>query len=99
MRILGVWFGSNVGNQNWDSRLQNLELSLNLWKGRSLSLIGRVLIVKTLALPKLDYVARVLEVPSEVVRQVVSLIWSFVWGEKIELIKRGTCLTKIDDGG
>jgi len=99
MKILGVWFGRNVGNVNWDGRIQKLEQALNLWKGRALSLKGRVLIVKTVALSKLDYVATVLEVPSAVVKQVVTLIWKFVWGGKIELVKRGTCMNHVREGG
>jgi len=99
MRVLGVWFGENVYYDNWRSRVDKLETVLNLWKSRALSIWGRVLIVKTFALSKLDYIARILLVPNEIVTAVNKLIWNFVWRGKNELICRATCLLPRDQGG
>lgn len=46
MKILGIWFGNgstNVEHNNWLPCLSKLENNLNLWKSRSLSLIGKSL--------------------------------------------------------
>lgn len=99
MKILGVWFGDNVRDENWVLKLQKLKGVLDRWKGRALSLKGRVLVVKVVGLTKLDHLARVLSVPRDVVREVNKLIWGFVWGGRVELIKRGTCLLPQGMGG
>jgi len=99
MKVLGVWFGDNVEDENWVAKCEKLKKVLDRWKGRSLSLRGKVLIVKVLGLSKLDYVARMLSVPSWVVAKVNSLVFSFVWNGKVELIKRETCLLPWLSGG
>ena len=49
MKILGVVFGIvDVNRDNWEPRLSKLDKSLSLWKSRSLSLIGKVLILNIL---------------------------------------------------
>ena len=81
MKILGVFFGPNV----------ELESHLNLWKRRSLSLVGRALLVNALGLSKLNYLATVLIVPDWVKHKVNSLIWPFLWRKKFEPVSRQIC--------
>ena len=60
MKILGVFFGENTEQDNWMPKLKKLQLHLNLWKRRFLSLVGRALLVNALGLIKLNYLASVL---------------------------------------
>lgn len=56
MKIFGVVFGSgltDVSVDDWEPRLVRLEKSLNLWKSRSLSLVGKSLIIKMVGISKL----------------------------------------------
>ena len=79
MKILGVTFGTvNVEQDNWQSKLNKLEKSLNLWSSRSLSLLGKSLIVNILGLSKLLYLAKVLLMPSWVLSRVNHLVWPFI---------------------
>ena len=58
------FFGSDpVEQDNWQPRINKLEKSLNLWKSRSLSLIGKSLIINVLAMSKFFYLAKVLTPP------------------------------------
>ena len=50
MKILGVVFGHETESDNWQPRLEKLENHLNLWKSRSLSLVGRSLTINTLGI-------------------------------------------------
>ena len=50
MKCLGVFFGENVEQDNWLPKLKKLESHLNLWKRRSLSLVGKALLVNALGL-------------------------------------------------
>lgn len=79
MKILGVFFGSVcVDSDNWQSKINKLEKLLNLWKSRSLSLIGKSLIVNVLGLSKFLYLAKVVTPPDWVFHRVNQLIWPFL---------------------
>ena len=43
----------NVDQDNWQTRLEKLESKLNSWKPRSLSFVGKALIVNVLGASKL----------------------------------------------
>ena len=65
---------------NWQPKIKKLEKSLNLWRSRSISLLGKALIINTLGLSKLVYLAKVLILPDWVLTRVNALIWPFIWG-------------------
>ena len=100
MKVLGVVFGTvSFEEDNWEPKIKKLEKSLNLWRSRSLSLLGKALIINTLGLSKLVYLAKVLILPDWVLTRVNALIWPFIWGCKMETVSRNTCYLKILDGG
>ena len=61
MKILGVVFGQDTETDNWRPKLEKLEKHLNLWKSRSLSLVGKSLIINVLGISKLLYLSAVWE--------------------------------------
>lgn len=102
MKILGVVFGSgvvDVTSDNWQPRLVKLEKSLNLWKSRSLSLVGKSLILNVLGISKLIYVSQVLIPPQWVIDRLNRLIWPFLWGSSIETVGRHSLFCHLKDGG
>ena len=99
---LGIAFPYNilVGNKiNFDERLAKLKNVLNIWSSRHLTILGRIPIVKNLALAKLVYSCSVLNVPAEFVKEVNSSIFSFIWNFKPDKIKRKTLIGPICNGG
>ena len=52
IKILGVFFGEKVEQDNWEPKLKKLESHLILWKRRSLPLVRRALLINTLGLSK-----------------------------------------------
>ena len=100
MKILGVAFGMvDTEQDNWQSKLNKLDKSLNLWKSRSLSLLGKALVVNVLGLIKLIYLASVLVSLALVLSRVNRLIWPFIWNSRMETVSRNTCLVKTQSGG
>ena len=87
VKILGVVFGQTTESENWRPKLKKLENHLNLWKSRSLSFVGKSLIVNSLGISKLLYLATILPIPKWVVSEVNNLIWPFLWGSHIFLLK------------
>ena len=100
MKILGVFFGTvSVDQDNWEPRLSKLDKCLCLWKARSLSYIGKALILNVLGLSKLMFVSRILEPPKWVLSKVNSLLWPFLWGSRVETVARKHIVCSVTDGG
>ena len=100
MNVLGVVFGTVPTEiDNWQPRLNKLEGSLDLWKSRSLSFVGKSLLINVLALSKLLYLGRFLIMPAWVLARVNQLIWPFLWGSRCETVSRNTCFLHQSAGG
>ena len=100
MKVLGVFFGTiPVEQDNWMPKINKLEKALNLWRSRSLSLLGKALIINVLGFSKLLYLAKVLLVPPWVFARISSIVWPFLWGCKMETVSRNTCYLKVRNGG
>lgn len=100
MKILGVVFGTiPVDQDNWQPKISKLEKVLNLWKARPLSLIGKSMIINTLGLSKIFYLAKVIIIPRWVLSRINQLVWPFLWGSKIETVSRHTCYLPVSTGG
>ena len=91
MKVLGVFFGTvPVELDNWMPKINKLEKALNLWKAKSLSLLGKGLVINTLGFSKLLYLARVLLVPPWVFARLNAIVWPFLWGCRMETVARNT---------
>ena len=88
-----------VDHENWLPRLSKLENNLNLWKTRSLSMIGKTLIINVLGASKFWFLAKVLPIPEWVVFRFKKLIFHFLWGSKIETVSHATLSTPLLEGG
>ena len=99
MKILGVVFGEWTEQDNWQPKLTKLEKHLNWWKSRSLSFIGKSLIINAIGLSKLTSLATVLTVPKWVVGKINDLVWSFLWGSRIQTVSRQSCFQPAVRGG
>jgi len=68
---LGIFFSYNTEHANklnFEEKINNLVKTLNGWKRRKLTLLGRINIVKTLGLSKLIYNASVLSISKHLVK-------------------------------
>ena len=88
---LGIHFSNSekVSDKlNFYEKLDVLEKTLNNWKRRKLTLLGKVNIVKSVGLSKLIYNASVLPVPKNFCDQVNKNTFNFIWDNKIAKIKK-----------
>ena len=82
IRILGIYFTYNkILNKllNFDRIANNLKNVLNTWRGRTLSLYGKTVILKTLAIPKLMYVCGMIEIPAGFIVEIKRILCNFLW--------------------
>ena len=100
LRVLGVDFlPEGAARHNWASRIAKLGQRLGCWKERRLSLSGKVLVLKADALPSLLYLDRVFPLPLRMRRELVRLVFGFVWGGRYPYVSRLDMYRPVSEGG
>ena len=101
IKILGIYFGYDEKQRNelnFRQTLKSIKKSLHMWKWRNLSILGKIQIIKTFAIPKLMFRASVIPVPKDLVKEVNSIFYTFIWNGK-DKVKRCALISDIDQGG
>ena len=100
IRISGVHFlyiktkqdeNKVIGNKN-----KNSECSKTMWRVRSLTLEGKIIVFKTLAISKIVYLSIMIKIPAEIIVELEKLQKRFIWPSKSK-IKNETISS--EDGG
>ena len=101
IKILGIFFTYDQLKSkelNFDSTLKSIRKSLNCWQWRNLTLIGKIQLVKTFAMPKFMYRASLISFDKDIIKSINSVIFNFVWRGK-DKIKRLALISEYEDGG
>ena len=102
VKILGIYFSYDENKNkylNFDLKIQKLQTKLDSWKARNLTLFGKVLIIKSLGLSQLLYAASNVNVPNEIIHTIKAKLFSFLWNNKKDKIKRESIYQDYDRGG
>ena len=70
MKITGVHFWYNEANQdekNFLETITKIQNVLRIWRMRSLTLEGKIIVFKTLAISKIVYLSTMIKVPTEII--------------------------------
>ena len=98
---LGIPVGKNAEfciKKNWYDKIAALQNTLAQWKKRNLTLFGKVLIIKALALSKLIFSAQNTAMPNDIIKITNSILYNFLWNNT-ERIKRKILTGPYSDGG
>ena len=98
---MGIYIGHKTDEcfkLNWLKKLESIEMTLNHWKRRNLSLFGKVQVIKQFALSKIVFPATILCVPEVVKKQLKKLVFLYLWGKR-DKVKRSTIINNINRGG
>ena len=102
VKALGVNFSSttplNEVHQNWDSKVDKINNIIKVWKMRNLTMVGKILITKSLLSSQLTYISSVLTLPEHVIKDINKTLFQFVWGGS-EKVKRKTIINSYECGG
>ena len=101
MKILGIYFtyNSRLKNElNFDATLKSLKKTLNNWQWRNLTVLGKIQIIKTFAMPKLLFRASVLTFDKDFLKKLNTALFNFLWKGK-DKIKRLALVSDYSDGG
>ena len=84
---------------NFFSKIRKMKTKLNLWKTRDLTLFGKSVLAKMLGASQLMYTASLMTVPDAVTRAAQSLLFSFLWKNRKDKIKRNVVCQPLENGG
>ena len=99
--ILGVYFNYHTATRkklNFDSIFKSIQKTLSMWRWRGLTLLGRIQIVKTFAIPKFMSKASLISISDDLIKKVNTLLYGFIWKGN-DKIKRTALINDIDKGG
>ena len=102
VKALGVYFGHDVKKKiqtNWEDKISQVEKCLKVWDKRNLTLIGRIMIVKMLAVSKFTFLSSVIECTESYVKAINKMLFSFIWNGKRDKVKRDTMIGGKLEGG
>ena len=102
-KTLGITFSNDITinlEKNILPKLQEFKNVLKQWHHRKLTLLGKVTVLKTFALPKLIYPLSVLEnPPNYILDDINKTIFEYLWDKKPDKIKRKNVILSIENGG
>ena len=101
MKVTGITICHDPDRQsklNFDPIIEKTTKMLNAWKGRNLSIFGKVVAVKAHALSFMQFASSVIAVPEWVIKKMNKIIYSFVWGGP-DKVKRVNAALKVEEGG
>ena len=102
IKVLGVHYSYDTNvyqSKNFTAVIEKIEKVLNIWKSRSLTLLGKIVIFKTLGISKIVYISQMSSVPDRILAQLEIVHKEFIWGGKKSKIKHSTLISDYSCGG
>ena len=89
----------NMPAVNFEKIINKARAILKLWKQRILTPLGRITILKTLILPLFNHLFMSIPTPEKTLKEITTMFFGYLWGEKPDKIKRTTICADYTDGG
>ena len=99
MGVFGSYDTDFVEKLNSLDNLKPLNDVIRAWEPRGLSLAGKILVFKTLAVSKLLYVCTFKYPSTQIIESLNSIQKKFIWSKKQPKIKHSTLIADYKDGG
>lgn len=103
VKTLGILFLNNEAKMvelNLETRMKEMKTVLQKWKRRNLTLLGKVTVIKMLALPILTYPLINLPDPTaNTIKSINTELFAFLWNNKPDKIARKVVIQNIEKGG
>ena len=102
IRVLGVHFSYDIKvytDRNFLDCIKKIQSVVKVWNMRFLSIYGKIVIFKTLALSKIVYIGCMSNVPEEIIKFLEQIHKDFIWDKKRPNIKHSTLIADYSKGG
>ena len=99
---LGVWFSpleENAFYINFSEKIERIKNILNSWSARRLTLLGKITIIKSLAVSQIVHVLPSLPTHQGALKEINILLYDFLWNSKGDKIKRTEMINDYDKAG
>lgn len=102
-KLLGINFSlcmETMIDINFKQKIIDISKLLKSWQHRKLTLLGKITVIKSLALPKIIHLLTSLpNLKVTMLNEINKLFYNFIWDGKTEKIKRNTLIGNFCDGG
>ena len=102
VKALGFWFSSDSNitvSHNYIDKVEKVKAMLSCWKFRRLSLLGKITVIKSLAVSQLVYILAPLQTDQKAIKEINVLFYKFLWDGKGDKIKRNVMINDFSEGG
>ena len=103
LKVLGVSFSnddSETYDENFESKLRGIQAIMRSWRKRYLTVRGRIVVVKSLLLPKLTHILTSLpKPPLDFTKRLKTQLFHFIWGGKTDRLRRLSICRPYAEGG
>ena len=102
IKILGVHLSYNKKLQddmNFCNTIKNICNVIKIWRMRNLSLEGKIIVFKSLAISKIVYLALLTNIPNNILVELKDIQNKFLWNDKKCKIKHDTLCNDHKNGG
>ena len=101
--LLGINFSVDLNymeDMNYKHSIESVKELLNKWKKRFLTPLGKITVIKTLALAKFNHLFTSLPTPTpDKIKTINNLFYSFIWDDKPDKINRNLKTKSFQKGG
>ena len=101
-KTLGSWFSTDPEEMirlNCNEKLNIIETILKVWHPRSLTLRGKIIIIKSLAIPHLLQLSSAISLSEKFLINLDRMFTNFIWSDRKHLISKNILIQPIEFGG
>ena len=102
VKIIGISFSYNEASQNelnFRTTISKIQSVLKLWRMRRLSLEGKIIVFKSLAISKIIYLSLLTNLPNNIVEELIKIQKNFLWNFTAFKTKHSTTRVDYQNGG
>ena len=90
----------DISNLNYSEKFEKAKTKAIFWNSRDLTIYGRITIIKLLLLVQFVYIVTPLpRTDSKITQEITNFTFKFVWGGKVDKVKRNIITQKREKGG
>ena len=101
--LLGIEIGTNIQDtvkKNYSKVITKIENLIKIWRSRQLTILGRIVIIKTLLVSQLIYNFSVLPSPNpEQMKHLNKLLSDYLWNHKKHYVDKSIMINCLTEGG
>ena len=102
VRALGIWLSTNPETTieaNYSEKLTKVRNSLSCWELRRITLLGKIVVLKSLIASQLVYILSPLPTNHGDINELNNMFFNFLWDGKGDKIKRDIMISDYNNGG